>query len=33
MKYTVFLTQENQGNFHAMVPLLPNCHAYAAFKN
>ena len=29
MKYNVFLTQENQGNFHAMVPNLPNCHAYA----
>jgi predicted RNase H-like HicB family nuclease len=29
MNYTVFLTQENQGNFHATVPLLPNCHAYA----
>jgi predicted RNase H-like HicB family nuclease len=29
MKYTVFMTQENQGNFHAMVPNLPNCQVYA----
>ncbi len=32
MQYTVFLTQENQGNFHAMVPYLPNCHAYASTR-
>jgi predicted RNase H-like HicB family nuclease len=29
MKYIAFLTQENQQNFHVMVPNLPNCHAYA----
>jgi len=29
MKYTVFLTQEKQGNFHAIVPMLPDCQASA----
>jgi predicted RNase H-like HicB family nuclease len=33
MKYTIFLTQESQENFHAIVPNLPNCHAYAHTRN
>ncbi len=33
MKHTIFITQENQGKFHAMVPNLPNCHAYAQTRH
>ncbi|KHD05376.1 hypothetical protein PN36_11930 [Candidatus Thiomargarita nelsonii] len=33
MKYTIFITQENQGKFHAMAQNLPNCHAYAQTRH
>jgi predicted RNase H-like HicB family nuclease len=33
MKHTIFITEENQGKFHAIAPNLPNCHAYAHTRN
>ena len=32
MRYTVVLTEESDGNIHALVPGLPQCIAYAASR-
>ena len=33
MTYTILLTEDKKGHFHATVPSLPDCHAEAKTRS